>query len=445
MSLAKQIAAVERQRGDLIAKMETLVRKAEDADRALDSEEQASYDAIKREIETVVDARLKNLEDMEKISAARSAPVVARSEDPAPALSGARSESNGLKGGIFARVAHALYINGNNKVSAADYAERVMKDAAVGMVLRAAVNPAVTGTAAWAGALVDVKITDFINLLRPAALYGRIPAREITFDGYGSIKIKKQTGGVAGGWVSENAPIPVKAGAFSTVTLSPYKMGVISVASKEMLARSTPALEELLRDSMIEDTAAALDTTLIGSAAAGSGAPAGLFHTSNAAAVITGSNTGVKADDAAIDSEAMVGAMYTANVPMSTPVWLMHPSTELSLMNMRNAVGAYFFREEVIGGTWQRIPIITSTTLPRTRLGLVDAGSMIKGVGMGPEISVSTEATIQMNDAPVTDTGSNAIYTSLFQNDGVALRLTLEASWVTRYVEAVQWINDLKW
>jgi HK97 family phage major capsid protein len=443
--LAKQIKALLEKRAELYKSLEALISKAEEEeDRALTEDETKTFDQAKRDIEEL-DARLERLQEMERIAATRALPVEP-APTPAPSLPAQPRQLPALstlpKGAFFARLAHVIYASRQFQMSPIEYAAREMKDEPFSMVLRAAVAPALTSTPAWAGELVQQLITDFIDMLRPASIYARVPATTVQFDGYGSIKIPRRTTGTPGSWVGEGAPIPVKAGAFDNVQLVPKKMGVITVASKEMLARSTPALEALLRDGMLEDTAVVLDATFIGTAAGTTTTPAGLFHTSNAVAAIAGSTATPDADAALADSAALVGAMLTANVPMSRPVWLMNPATRLALTTMRNGVGAFYFRDEVNAGSWMGFPIIDSTTMPRTRLALVDASQLIKGIGFAPEIAMSNEAALQLDDAPASPQTS---LTSMFQTDMTALRLTMEASWVTRRLIGVQWINDLSW
>lgn len=444
----KQIIAVREKRNVFIDGMEAIIKKTEEEERALTEDEQKSFDQFQRDIANV-DLRIKNLEEMESVAATRAAPVLDdKRQDPdhRPTLPAQPRQIAAIsslpKGAFFARLAHIMYASRQSQMSPFEYTEKQLNDPQFAMVLRAAVAPAMTSVPAWAGELVSQLITDFIEMLRPIAVYSRMPSTTVQFDNNGSIKIPRMTTGVPGTWVGEGAPIPVKAGAFDNVQLSPKKLGVITVATKEMLARSTPALEGILRDSMLEDTTRVLDATFVGNAAGSSVQPAGLFHSSNASAPIAGSNTGNAADDAMIDAAALIGAMLTANVPMARPVFLMHSGARLALAGMKNAVGAFFFRDEVNGGTWNGFSIIDSTTIPRTRLGLVDASQLIKGIGFAPEVALSNEAALQMDDAPASPM---AAVTSMFQTDMTALRLTMEASWVTRRILGVQWINDLHW
>jgi HK97 family phage major capsid protein len=248
----------------------------------------------------------------------------------------------------------------------------------------------------------------------------------------------------------------VKEGAFGSLTITPSKLGVITVATREVLARSTPALETLLRDMMLRDTAITLDRRFLCSTAAGSGAPSGLFHTDNAPAAITASNLSNPADDAIADIKAMMTAMYTANVPMDSLVWLMHPTRRLNLMALRSATGAFYFRDELIGGTLNGIPVIASSVFDfgvnnggatnTACVALVDASLLVKGNGIAPTISLSTEATLHMDTAPNADMFVPASGgRSLFQTDSSALRLTWETTWRMRHTVGVQYVTGVNW
>ena len=289
------------------------------------------------------------------------------------------------------------------------------------------------------------------------SVFGRMPAgTTLTFDSTNSIKIPKLSTGTPGGFVAEGGAIPVKEGAFTSITLTPSKLGVITVATREILSRSSPALETLLRDMMLRDTAITLDRRFFCATAAGSGAPSGLLHSDNAASPITASNTSNAADDAIADIKAVMQAMYTANVPMGNMVWLMHPSKKLDLMALRTATGAFYFRDELVAGTLQGIPVIDSAVLDKgindgsttniKTIALVDASMLVKANGIQPTIALSNDATLHMDTAPNADIlAATSGGKSLFQTDASALRLTWETTWRTRHTAAVQYVNAVNW
>jgi HK97 family phage major capsid protein len=459
---AKQIEAARAKRAELLTKMEGVVKAAEDEDRALNEEETTAFDEVKKSVADL-DARLAKLEETEALLGSQAKKVEPRDEDDITGSSSGGilikrdTKRQKVKGAWFARQAHLLYLAGGNAMVAADYAERHLGDKEMGAVLRAGTTGATTGVAAWAGELVNEEVQDFIDLLRPMSVYSRFPAgSSVSFAGTDLVRIPKMTTGVPGGFVAEGGAIPVKTGAFTSITMTPKKMGVITVATREVLARSTPSLEVILRDAMLRDTATVLDRKFLSNVAAANGAPSGLFHTDNAVAAITASNTSNAADDAIADLSAMASAMYAANVPITQPVWVMHPTKKLALMQLRSATGAFYFRDELVGGTLNGYPVLESSVFDfgvnnggstniRT-VALVDASLLVKGVGAAPSIALSSEATLHMDDAPNADilvpsSGGR----SLFQTDSSALRLTMEVDWRTRHTVAVQYVSDVNW
>jgi len=232
-------------------------------------------------------------------------------------------------------------------------------------------------------------------------------------------------------------------------------MGVITVATNEMLARSTPALETILRDSMLRDTATVLDRRFLSSQAAAPGLPAGIFNALNAAAPIAASATGIPADDAIADLNALQGAFFTSNVPQQSPIWVIHPLKRLALASMRTAVGVWIFRDELAAGTLAGYPVLDTTVFDyglnnggasnTDAVGLIDSALLVKGTGMSPAIALSGDATIHMETVPGADISVATPSRSMYQTDSTALRLTYEAEWRTRHTLAVQHIINVGW
>src|SRR5262245_16345111 len=93
------------------------------------------------------------------------------------------------------------------------------------MITKAAAIPADTTTSGWASNLVQTVIGDFIESLIPYALYPKIAARgaSYTFGRNGTISLPARNTGtaVAGAFIAQGAAIPVKQGAFTSVTMTP--------------------------------------------------------------------------------------------------------------------------------------------------------------------------------------------------------------------------------
>src|SRR4051812_16851801 len=105
------------------------------------------------------------------------------------------------------------------------------------MVQRTATAPATTTTSGWASQLVATGYADFLQLLLPNSVFPGLAARamRLTFGRNGIISIPSRvaTPTIAGSFVAEGAPIPVRQGAVTSLTFTPKKMGVISTFTRE--------------------------------------------------------------------------------------------------------------------------------------------------------------------------------------------------------------------
>jgi HK97 family phage prohead protease/HK97 family phage major capsid protein len=147
------------------------------------------------------------------------------------------------------------------------YGEDEPTQMACDLILRAASAPAMTTVTGWAAELVHQIYTDFMELLMPKALLRGLAARGLTLNfgqaGRIIIPTRQRTPTLAGSFVGEGMAIPVRQGAFSSQTLTPKKVAVITTWTREMNDHSIPAIEGLLREAVQIDTSVAIDTVLI--------------------------------------------------------------------------------------------------------------------------------------------------------------------------------------
>jgi hypothetical protein len=123
-----------------------------------------------------------------------------------------------------------------------------------------------SGTAGWASELVQTAWFGFLDALTPFSVFPALSGRGLSlmFDQYGSISLPRRTSGTSGGgFVAEGSPIRVGKITTGAATLTPKKMGVIVPFSRELAKRSTPAIEALVRQAILEDTGAVLDPILL--------------------------------------------------------------------------------------------------------------------------------------------------------------------------------------
>ena len=150
-------------------------------------------------------------------------------------------------------------------------------------VLKAAVNPAQTTVAGWAAELISTLNADWIDRLIPNFIYPQLAAKGVKYTfgpNSGIIKIPSRTSATTlhGTWVGEGIAKPVRRATFTTVSLTPTKLAVISTFTEEMSQYSMPSIEGIIRQAMSDDTGIALDTYLIDAVAVSPSRPAGLLN-----------------------------------------------------------------------------------------------------------------------------------------------------------------------
>lgn len=319
-------------------------------------------------------------------------------------------------------------------------------------VTRAASAPATTTTSGWASQLVATENAAFMDLLMPASVYPGLAARGLRLNfgraGVISIPSRAATPTIAGSFVLEGSPIPVRQGAFTSQTLTPKKLAVISTWTREIGEHSTPALEGLIRNAMQEDTAVAVDTVLLDATAASATRPAGIRN----GVSVTTATAGGGFTALVGDLKGLVAALITAsNGNLRQPVWIMNPIQALSIAVTQNASGDFPFATEINSNRFQGYPVILSSTVTAGRVTLVDAADFVTVEG-APRFDLSDQATLHLEDTTplaIGTAGSPATVAapvrSLYQTDSVALRMIMDLNWTLRRAGVVAWTETITW
>lgn len=322
-------------------------------------------------------------------------------------------------------------------------------DEATGIIVKAAVAPATTTTSGWAAELVNTAMTEFLETLRPMSVYPELAAAgggRLSFGpNQGAIKIpaRAPTPSIGGSFIGEGAPIPVRRLALTSATLSPKKLGVITTFTREIARYSTPAIEGILRNEILADTAITLDSILLDNVAGDAIRPAGLLNGVTALTATTGGG------QAAIlaDIRKLRAPFDSANNGTNL-VLLMNPAQEVGLALTPAADGQLGWTSSVLS----RYKIITSTAIPVGRVIMVNAGDFVTATGDVPEFEMSNEATLHMEDSAPLAIGTAgtpatvaAPVRSLFQTATMGLRMLMDVSWALRRPGSVQWIDGVTW
>jgi HK97 family phage major capsid protein/HK97 family phage prohead protease len=326
--------------------------------------------------------------------------------------------------------------------------ERYPGHEATAIVTKADQTIGTTTVSGWASELVQTVNQGFLEALMPYSIYPALRAKGIgvNFDGIGTVSLPSRTaGGAGGGFVAEGSPIRVGRITTAATTMTPKKLGVIVPFSRELAKRSTPAIEGLVRQAILEDTAVILDSAIIDAVAASTARPAGLLN--GVSAVATGYGGG---DYQAVvaDFKTLLGPFVTANAADNITV-VMNPSQGLALDLMAGpgpsgALGDWF------GKLRARFTLVESTNVPAGRLIALRNSDFATALGDAPEFDVSEQATVHMEDTTplelVSAAGTVADPTrSFFQTATIGVRMLMDVSWKMRRTGMVQWIDGTTW
>jgi HK97 family phage prohead protease len=319
---------------------------------------------------------------------------------------------------------------------------------------RAATAPATTTQTGWAAELALTLYAAFMEVLYPKAIYPRLAAKglSLTFGPAGKILIptRATTPTIAGSFVGEGLPIPVRQGLFTSQTLTPKKMAVITTWTREIQDHSVPAIEGLLRDAVQEDTAISLDSVLLDANPATTIRPAGILNgISGLTPTAGGGFNALTGDIKQVSAALLTGTRGNVR----NPVWLMNPTQINSALYVAApGAGVFPYREEIQEGRLGGWPIIDSGTVPLGTVIAIDAADFVAVGGDAPRFEISDQATLHMEDTTPLDIGTAgtpavvaAPVKSMWQTDSLALRLILPTNWTIRRAGTVAWVAGVTW
>jgi HK97 family phage prohead protease len=465
---AEQITALEAKRAANAARMEAVMQKSIDDSRTSDAAEQEEFDTLSTEV-SAIDGQLVRLRKLETAKGSTATAVV----------KAATAHEGSLARGGFApiyavpaqnlvpkdHVYRALVCKVKSHFTRQpafdilknEYGdEDVITRGVLGIISKAATVPADTVTSGWASQLVETSIQDFFGSLMPNAVYPSLSAKGGKFSfgraGIVSMPTRASTPTIAGSFVAQGAPIPVRQGAFTSISFTPKKMGVISTMTRDIAEHSTPSIDALIRDAIIEDTNVAIDSVLLDATAATTTRPAGLR--SGVAATTATAGGGINALIG--DIRALTSALITStNGNLRSPVWIMNPGDVLaaSLLPATAGGGEFPFKTELAGGSLLGYPVIQSSNVAADMMILVDAADFVSVTGDSPRFDVSDQATLHMEDTTplqivtgVQGAGVVAAPTrSLWQTDTLGIRMLWDLNWGLRRTGIVAWTQTMTW
>jgi HK97 family phage prohead protease len=461
-TVSEQIAEFEVTRVSKSAEMSAIMDKAAEDGTTLDAEQSEAFDTLEAEV-GAIDKHVARLKGMQKSQAQSAKPVTAesgvRTLDIGTGLQVRAKNTQKLEPGIaFARAAKCLALGHLEHRDAISIAKTIYEGqdgviaATQRLVTKAAVAPATTTHATWAGPLVGDETSvfaDFVEYLRPMTILGKfgqapVPSlRRVPF----RVPLIGQTSGGDAAWVGEGGAKPLTAFDFTRTTLEPVKVANIAVATMEVIRDSSPSADGIIRDQLAAALRQRLDTDFIDplKVAVSGISPAGIL---NGVAAIPSSGT--DADAVRADIKALFTAFIQANNAPTSGVFIMSSVQALALSLMMNPLGQVEFPGiGMNGGTLFGLPVIVSefvtTDSSGSLVALVNASDIYLADEGGIDLSMSTEASLQMDSEPDNPTTATTVMVSLWQRNLVGFRCEQTISWARRRPSAVAWLSGVNW
>ncbi|TGT76733.1 MULTISPECIES: phage major capsid protein [unclassified Mesorhizobium] len=454
----EQISAFEATRQAKSAEMDTIMEAASEKGETLDAEQKETYDTLTAEVKEI-DEHLVRLRDAEKRAKAAATAVNGNTQAAGTESRGGAQTIKVLgpaapKGSSFVRLLSAKFMAREYGGHPADIALSRGWGDEIANVLRlprdiiekAAVTGGSTTDSSWAGALVTYQNlqNEFIDLIRPRTIIGRIPGiRQVPFN----IKVPRETGETTAYWVGQGSPKPVSKGALDTVTLDFNKVAGLTFLTKELLRFSAPSAEQMMINSLTKAIIKLTDNDFLDPSKAGTTGvqPASI---TNGATSITASGT--SADAFRADFADLLAAYTMSNYTLDDLVIVMSQTQALRLALLRNDFGGREFPDlNKDGGFIEGVPVVTSENVAANGGSPADgriivalaANSILMADDGGVEVNVSTEASIQTDDAPDSPQTASTTFVSMFQTNQVAILCERFITWTKARTGAAVYIT----
>lgn len=446
--IAEQITAFEQKRASLVAANEAIMAKAAEEGTTLDKEQKEAFDGNKADL-VEIDEHLGRLRDQEKANALTAKPVDGKtlkagsdSRDlSAPIVLKKGDKDEAFEGQNFTRMVIAKTLGRIDDMSAVGIAHKRWGQSNPQLVesIKAAVAGGGTESGEWGAELVHIDryTGDFIDYLYSRTIFDKLPLREVP----ANVNIAGQDGTATSYWVGQSKSIPVSKADFFDVNLTPLKVAALAVVSKELLRDSSPSAERLVRDALVNASAQRVDQTFLSASAAVSNvSPAGILN-----GVTPISSSGSDIEGVIADVKALYAPFITANNAEGLQ-FVTTQSLAKSIGLMQNALGNWAFPGmSANGGSLLGDPLVAGGNVGAGDLILLKPSDIYKIGDRGVEVSMSTEASIQMDDAPngASDTPvANTSVVSMYQTDSVAIKVVRPLNFAKRRASAVAYIGD---
>lgn len=293
------------------------------------------------------------------------------------------------------------------------------------------------------GVLIPEEVSsEFIDLLTPKAVVRSFGTTVMPMSSGGMI-IPKLTAASTAYYIGENADMVKSQQSFGARKLTARKLAVLVPMSNDLLRRGGPRVAQVVRNDMVRSASLKEDITFIRSPGT-EFTPKGLKYQMAAANVVPATGGSYDLDSVTADLANLILKLEESNVAFSNPGWMFSPRTAMYLMTVRDGLGQYAFRAEMMTGKFWGWPYKKTTQIPRnlgaggdeSEVYLADFDDVIIGDTMKLEAAVSLEAAYK---------DENGDLVSAFSLDQTVMRLIMEHDLILRYDESAAMLSGVKW
>lgn len=397
------------------------ITKSLDGGATPDEETEKSIQAVEVEIEAIEKniARVKKqIEEVEKAKSNLQEPEPTPGQDPAPKIEIVKTLEKGIGFAQYARakLVAALEAKKGHYIAPVDMAKQLgFGDEVQDLVKKATLGT--TTDSGFAASLVTENrlVGEFVDMLRAATVFDQLSGfRAVPFNS----KIPSQLTGGTASWVGEGAAKPLTNPTYGEVEIKEHKLAAITVYTQELMRRSDPSVDILVRDDLIEASKTLIDNTFLDASAATAVRPAGVLD-----GVVETANTGTTAANYEADLLALVDSFVTANLSLDGAYFIMSETRAAQISLLRDALGRSYFEGMALRGTrtLMGIPVITSQTVG-DKIILVKTSEILLAQDGGVDVSYSDQATL-------VDGGTTH---HLWQENKFAVRVEKFITWAKR-------------
>ena len=199
-------------------------------------------------------------------------------------------------------------------------------------------TPYITTTATAAGNLVETNVdaSSFVDALRAQLKVFELGAT-VLGGNVGNLDVPRQSGLTSTYWVAEGSAVTEANATFDKISLTPKTVGGLSSWTRVQELQATPDLEQLVRNDLTQQLAAAIDLACINGSGS-SNQPTGILNTSGVNSVAGGTNGATITYDHLAD---LIAAVSQDNADAGRTGFLTNNQVLTKLLKTKDSDGNY--------------------------------------------------------------------------------------------------------